>query len=243
MHVKKTMSTMNYDETIVRDFLFTIGYQNIKYEPDGQVPPDFLLNNEIAIEVRRLNQHYTKEAIPEPLEKLEYSLIPKIISIIDNFKSSNFNVTKAVIIRFHRPIVNKKEIIDKFKKLIEVEYSGNDEEKRFQLSNNFSIRFTPLKKKYDTPFILGTINDLDRACLVVAEMYKNLNIVVAEKQQKILPHHKKYKIWWLAVVDKIGYNYESSDIQQMHELPKIKNIFDKILIVSSWHKGVGFFYQ
>lgn len=234
---------MKVEESLVRDYLLKIGYQNIEYEPNGNFPPDFLLNSEIAVEVRRLNQHYSKEGQHEPLEKLEYSLVPKFLSIIDNFKVPEFKRTKAVTIRFQRPVRKKKEIFIKFQKLIKQESQADYNEKTFHLSENVSIRFTPLNKKHDKPFILGTINDLDNACLLVAELYKNLKIIIKEKELKVTPHYKKYKKWWLAVVDKIAFNYEDSIIQQLKELPKIETIFEKILIVSSWQKDVGFFYK
>ncbi|MEZ4719401.1 MAG: hypothetical protein R2851_25450 [Caldilineaceae bacterium] len=34
------------------------GFENVVYEPDGNIPPDFLVDERIAIEVRRLNQNF-----------------------------------------------------------------------------------------------------------------------------------------------------------------------------------------
>lgn len=47
---------MNGDEKIAENYLISEGYINIIYEPNGNCPPDFVVNKEIAIEVRRLNQ-------------------------------------------------------------------------------------------------------------------------------------------------------------------------------------------
>jgi hypothetical protein len=52
------MSGMDASESLVRDFLLQRGYADIVYEPDGKVPPDFLIDGRIAVEVRRLNQSY-----------------------------------------------------------------------------------------------------------------------------------------------------------------------------------------
>ncbi len=45
----------NDDEKIAYKYLQSLGYTNIQYEPDSNMPPDFLINDTIAIEVRRLN--------------------------------------------------------------------------------------------------------------------------------------------------------------------------------------------
>ncbi len=49
---------MDTSESLVRDFLLYRGYADIVYEPDGNVPPDFLIDGRIAVEVRRLNQNH-----------------------------------------------------------------------------------------------------------------------------------------------------------------------------------------
>jgi len=47
---------MNNDEQIALKCLNNLDYTIIEYEPNGNVPPDFLLDKKIAVEVRRLNQ-------------------------------------------------------------------------------------------------------------------------------------------------------------------------------------------
>ena len=48
---------MNRDESIAETFLKSLGLGMVTYEPDGNIPPDFLLDNRIAVEVRRLNEN------------------------------------------------------------------------------------------------------------------------------------------------------------------------------------------
>ena len=49
---------MDDSEALVENYLKYLGYCDVVYEPDGNVPPDFLVNNTVAVEVRRLNQHH-----------------------------------------------------------------------------------------------------------------------------------------------------------------------------------------
>jgi hypothetical protein len=49
---------MDPTERLVAEFLAEQGYTNIVHEPDGNFPPDFLVNGHIAVEVHRLNQNH-----------------------------------------------------------------------------------------------------------------------------------------------------------------------------------------
>ena len=53
---------MDETERIVLAHLTHRGFTDVVYEPDGNIPPDFLVNGSIAIEVRRLNQNYFEGA-------------------------------------------------------------------------------------------------------------------------------------------------------------------------------------
>jgi len=47
------LALMDSSERIVYEYLSSQGFSDVAYEPDGNVPPDFLLNGRIAVEVRR----------------------------------------------------------------------------------------------------------------------------------------------------------------------------------------------
>src|SRR5206468_13124046 len=64
---------MDKSEQIAESHLRSRGFQDIMYEPDGNVPPDFLVDGQIAVEVRRLNQN---EDTPEGPRGLEEAAIP-----------------------------------------------------------------------------------------------------------------------------------------------------------------------
>jgi hypothetical protein len=49
---------MDESETLALKYLQSQGFINIKFEPDGNRPPDFLVDDTIAVEVRRLNQNF-----------------------------------------------------------------------------------------------------------------------------------------------------------------------------------------
>ena len=55
----------NSEEQLGLDSLRMQGYTNLELEPDGNIPPDIVINKKIAIEVRRLNQ---KDKLGQGLE-------------------------------------------------------------------------------------------------------------------------------------------------------------------------------
>ena len=65
---------MNREEIIAEKYFKSLGYNNIKFEPNGNRTPDFAINDQIAVEVRRLNKFHNQQ----PVEKVEFKLIPKI---------------------------------------------------------------------------------------------------------------------------------------------------------------------
>ena len=67
------MKKDNQDEIRVKQYLQTLNYTHLEYEPLGNVTPDFVIDNSIAIEVRRLNRNVTKD---EHLIQVESCEIP-----------------------------------------------------------------------------------------------------------------------------------------------------------------------
>ena len=65
---------MDATEKLVAKHLKHRGYANVVYEPDGNIPPDFLVDGTIAIEVRRLNQNHFDGPDAKGLEEVAIPL-------------------------------------------------------------------------------------------------------------------------------------------------------------------------
>lgn len=65
---------MDTSEQVAFDYLSSRGFISVVYEPDGNVPPDFLVDGRIAVEVRRLNQHEETPNGPRGLEDVAFPL-------------------------------------------------------------------------------------------------------------------------------------------------------------------------
>ena len=65
---------MDESEKLANEYLASLGFKNVIFEPDGNVPPDFLANGRIAFEVRRLNQNELSETGFRGLEEIAIPL-------------------------------------------------------------------------------------------------------------------------------------------------------------------------
>lgn len=50
---------MNFDEKIANEYLPYLAFTDVVFEPHGKTRPDFLIDGQIAVEVRRLNPSRT----------------------------------------------------------------------------------------------------------------------------------------------------------------------------------------
>lgn len=231
---------MKWEERVAFEYFQSKGFTDIRVEPDGKIPPDLLLNKQTAIEVRRLNQFYkTIHGNYLPLEELEYKLVPRVYKIIDSYKTRPADTTAFVSISFSRPLKVDKNLLQDINHVFEAHLSLLDEPRIYQVHQNFRLRFHPAKKKFGYPYTLGSTSDFDNGGAVVANIAESLNIIVAEKIEKINPHRHKYPIWWLALVDRIGYGIDEFDFEQLKAAYPIGDFFEKVILISAFDSTNG----
>lgn len=132
----------NPDEIRAKQYLQTLNYNILEYEPLGNVTPDFLIDDNIAIEVRRLNRNYLKD---EHLVKIDGA--------------------------------NK-------------------------------LRWS------------------------IDELYKNIQLVIDEKNEKIDKNFNLYSEWWLILIDYITNGMDSKDFEELKKMKPSKYKFTKVFILS-----------
>jgi hypothetical protein len=69
---------MDDSEKLVFAYLSGKGFTDVVYEPDGNIPPDFLVDRRVAVEVRRLNQNEATESGHGGLEEVAVPLWKKV---------------------------------------------------------------------------------------------------------------------------------------------------------------------
>jgi hypothetical protein len=94
---------MDASEAIVEKLLRNIGYTSVVFEPDGNIPPDFLADDRIAIEVRRLNQNFDTGNGKKGLEEAAIPLWKNIEKLVLSIKGPT-DKSWFVYFRFSRPV-------------------------------------------------------------------------------------------------------------------------------------------
>lgn len=238
---------MDSTEEQVKKYLCKCGFTNIVYEPDGNIPPDFLVNNKIAIEVSRLNIHYeNQENRQKPYAHEQY--FPKVWQgleqILKEFVSASNSESWYVMFSLAHPFNSwatiKNGVRDVLKHFKESERLPHT---TYRIQNSLEISFLKCGTESKSFYVMGGGSEDEMGCLVISKISRNLKIIVEKKEHKVSTYRYKYSKWWLILVDLISYgNLDSHDLEQFHTLPKIESNWDRILVISPHDSYLVFEY-
>ncbi len=218
---------MKSEERITKDFFKNIGYSNILFEPNGNIPPDFVIDGEIAIEVRRLNKHLSVGNKIVPIEDLKFKLIPKVEDLLRSFGSGIHQESCFVSIYYQRPLKVNRKLLNEISNVLEKHSSNMKNTKHYEINDNLSLRIIPSEVRLEEQFCYGSSVDFDGGGFILAAISDNLGHILREKEQKIIPYFDKFKTWWLVLVDHIGYGLTEEEINEL-EIKEKSNYFERI---------------
>ncbi len=204
---------MDESEKIARKYIRSMYGDVLLYEPDGNVPPDFLLDGRVAIEVRRLNKNFeSPNGHPEGIENLSMSLWTSIKKKLLKFGPSIDGESWIVWVTFGRPISDLKTVparidhkLSVFKALLLRQPT------KIPIDSNLQIELVRCPHDNSTFFSLGGCSDNDAGGWVLGEVAENLKLCVVEKEAKIMPYRYRYPEWWLVLVDHIDFGVDDQD--------------------------------
>lgn len=230
---------MKKEEKIVERFLKSIyDENNIRFEPDGNCPPDFTINSNIAIEVRRFNQNYLSNDEVEGLEIKSIPLYQAFIDVLRSFDSNDLEKSYYVSIEYKRPISTKTKSI---KTMMKKELNNILRSKniifpyKIQINNEITLEIISSKPRKGRVFISALEDDNDNVGEHISTYVENLRYFIKEKSQKISSKVSKYNEWCLYLVDYIGWGINSQDSKLIADSISDIGFFDKVIILS--HSG------
>jgi hypothetical protein len=222
---------MKHEEKLAKRFLEKQGFSKIDYEPKGNRTPDFLLNDEIAVEVRRLNQHSTNETKRKPLEELFFKLIPKLVKLFNTYDNGKYTSSAFVSINFNRPLTADKNLINKIKGILDKHSLIMESTVEYEVIQNLTLEIFPSAERLEHQFNYIASSDNDAGGVVLSNILDSLKLIIKEKEAKITPFYAEYKIWWLILINFIGYGLKKSELTELKRLTDI-NKFDRIYFIS-----------
>ncbi|NOY50808.1 MAG: hypothetical protein GXO88_09645 [Chlorobi bacterium] len=163
---------------------------------------------------------------------MHFKLVQKFTNILKEFEIDDYDQTIIVSVSYGRPLKLNSRFFKQIKEEIQTHFPLLNKELSIQIHINLEIRLWRSDQKLNKSIILGTAKDYDSGGFIVSEIYKNLKLIIPEKEEKIKKYHSDFKERWLVLVDYIGYGLDTIDIQQLNSVPKIKTIFYKVILVS-----------
>lgn len=223
---------MDRSEAAIQKLLAHMGYSNVLYEPDGNVPPDFVIDGEIAVEVRRLNQNFDDGSGVRGLEEVTAPLWQKMTRLVESIAETDGN-SWFISFRFSRPVPPWKSLEPEVRDaLFEFKASATKTTRTIYSVPNFQVEVAEASHPLETFFRMGGMSDRQAGGWVVAELISNIRHCSSEKLLKVEPYRRRYKTWWLALTNYTGFGLDEYDRQQLlQHLPRPDG-WDKVLLIN-----------
>lgn len=224
---------MNDSEELAFTYLTSLGLSPIIHEPDGNIPPDFLANGRIAIEVRRLNRNRTTNSGGvEGLESSQFALLRCVKELLPTLGPPKTGQCWFVSYGFSRPLLALPKLRIEIRDTLVAFRDGQTNGCEFSIFERFSLKLTPASMKHPDCFLLGGYQDHDSGGWLVPDLELNIRICVEEKTGKIAKVRAKYPEWWLVLIDRIGYG-ERESLNVIHD-------WDKVILVNPLNAENGY---
>jgi hypothetical protein len=221
---------MNRDEEVAKKYLESLGLGEVLFEPDGKVPPDFLIDGRIAVEVRRLNQHYVKDGKRRSLEEDSIPLWQATEKLIRDFGPPTDNRSWFIWLRLQRPLPRIRElqqlIRECLRKFLMEPVSGLIS---FKLAEGFEITLLESTTVQEGVFCMGGETDFDAGGFVISELVRNVSEFIKEKDKKVENYRPNYPEWWLVFIDRIDFASDGKELKKYFSKPEH---WDRIILVS-----------
>ncbi len=153
---------MNATEHLIYEYLRYNGYTEIAFEPDGKVPPDFLVDGRIAVEARRLNQYYMASSRPHGLEEDARPLRDSIEKLAHSLGPPTRDCSWFVSHDFRRPVKSWKKLAPRIREALRAfMISPSEERTKIRIDNRFLPELFPASYPHSTFYVMGGQMDWD----------------------------------------------------------------------------------
>lgn len=227
---------MDRTEAFAEEFLKRLGHRDLIYEPDGNVPPDFLAADGTAVEVRRLNQiHIDQHGNTQGLETADVALWRTMGTLLDDYETSQaVTNTFGVFYEFGRPIPPKRKIERELRAELDHFLSGDRQTTMWRkLPCGLRLRFFDWTMWKGTPFRLAGNLDRQRGGWIVQKLEAAIRQALFEKESKILGRRQNYPTWWLVLIDHVSWGTDENDRRQLRDTGPFVHSFDRVFVVNA----------
>jgi hypothetical protein len=207
-------------------------FSSVEYEPDGNTPPDFVCDNSIAVEVRRLNQNEFTSGERRGLEETSIPLVRGMKKLLASIERTHPSTSWFVNFNFRRPIPawhSLRNPVNNALKLLDPEDPQNVSQ--IQIDRNFSLTVLKATSSYPSQFVFGGYIDYDSGGFIAAEVLRNAITCIEEKSAITSRYRHKYISWWLLLVDLTGLSPAQEERDLVRDNLGISHDWDRILVL------------
>lgn len=223
---------MDPAEQCAERFLKWKGYTTVVFEPDGNTPPDFLVDGRVAVEVRRLIQHESTAGSPRSVSEASIPLEKNVGKLLDALGPPTKDQSWFVMMRFSRPVEQWKTLGPRIRSWLEAFRDGPQSAgSANDFGNGFTIRVCHAQLR-PSLFVLAGTSDQESGGLITDELDKSLRIVVQEKSEKTAQFRAKYAEWWLLLTDHIGPGLDLAEREAFKDGFSLVHDWDRIILVN-----------
>lgn len=231
---------MDQGEALAERYLRHRGFTEIVHEPDGNVPPDFLVNGRIAVEVRRLNQNETATAQPVGLDSKEIPLLMSVQSVMRSFGGGE-EPNWFVRLTYKRPLPPAKQITKSVRSFLSDAVAHPETcAKEMTHGPNFQMELIPRRSPAAHKFNVAISHDDDSGGWLIELLERNLRLCISDKAKKIAGVRSRYPEWWLVFIDQIAFGLDDYDRDIFRREVSISHGFDRVVLVNP-HNPEHFF--
>lgn len=250
----------NGDELLAKKWLESQGCSNI--ERSEEDPPDYVVDDSLAVEVRRLNRSIQVDGQTEGEETSRISLFKTIEIILSDIDLPGNEQSWVVDCEynFSRSLPNKKVIEKQIREALQPLTQPYDTDVIHQLGSKYldydkhadelgylhSLHLClpcgiclELSEISATParFLLQNVSD-GEGVAVLSELESNINAAIQEKSQKIRDRKNKFDRWWLILIDHICYvpysGLTQTELENLRTSIRVEKPWSRIIIISLW---------
>jgi hypothetical protein len=228
---------MKAEEQTAKDYLEGLDIGSVSFEPDGNIPPDFSVGSSIGVEVRRLNQNYFGEDDPEGLEELAIPLWRILGKETSRFDTQFDGESYWVFVAYERPSQESgggtaKSVRNALEDFLS---RGGHTPDELVVNDNLKLTVYPSSPVQGRVFRLGGGRDRNSGGWLVPMYIDNIAYCIKEKSQKIAPYENRYEIWWLLLIDFMGWGIDDFEESELGSGISSLGRFDRVIVIGNEH--------
>lgn len=221
---------MKLSEGLARDYLVARGYRDIAYEPDGNSPPDFVIERQIAVEVTQLDQ--LERSSSRSAYETGRPLIDRVCKVLRGIEGPEEG-TRWLTLRYRRPLPPAEQVRRGTEAFAKQVVGGEAPIGAVHpIGENLELEYRLFTEGSGDPIRVGTVIDEDLGGFLAGELRRSLDSAIRKKSAKTARYRWRYEEWWLILIDFVSYGLPRSDQREQLLMPPLMHDWNRVVIVN-----------